>query len=57
MIVFDDGTNGVIDFEEYLTKGPVFTPLKDLDFFILKNGWSNLAVNLKLNPNQIVELK
>ena len=33
MVVFDDGTNGVIDFEQYLTKGPVFAPLKDLDFF------------------------
>ena len=33
MIVFDDGTSAVIDFEEYLTKGPVFAPLKDLDFF------------------------
>ena len=33
MIVFDDDTNGVIDFKEYLTKGPVFAPLKDLNFF------------------------
>ena len=32
-IVFDDGTKGVIDFEDYLSKGPVFVPLKDLDFF------------------------
>jgi hypothetical protein len=33
MIVFDDGTAGVVDFEEYLAKGPVFAPLKDVDFF------------------------
>ncbi|MBN2590271.1 MAG: DUF2442 domain-containing protein [Sedimentisphaerales bacterium] len=32
-IVFDDGIKGVVDFEEYLTKGPVFEPLKELDFF------------------------
>lgn len=32
-IVFDDGTNAVIDFEEYLAKGPVFAPLRDLDLF------------------------
>jgi len=32
-IVFDDGIKAVIDFKEYLTKGPIFTPLKDLDFF------------------------
>lgn len=33
LIVFDDGTSAVIDFEEYLMKGPVFEPLKDLNFF------------------------
>ena len=32
-IVFDDGVNAVIDFKEYLAKGPIFAPLKDLDFF------------------------
>jgi hypothetical protein len=32
-IVFDDGTSGDIDFSEYLDKGPVFAPLRDLDFF------------------------
>jgi len=32
-IVFDDGTKGIVDFTEYLNKGPVFEPLKDLEFF------------------------
>jgi len=32
-IVFDDGTNGEVDFAEYLDKGPVFAPLRDLEFF------------------------
>lgn len=32
-VEFDDGTNGVIDFSGYLTKGPIFNPLKNLDFF------------------------
>ena len=32
-VIFDDDVNAVIDFEEYLTKGPVFAPLKDLAFF------------------------
>ena len=32
-IVFDDGTKGIVDFTEYLKKGPVFEPLKDLEFF------------------------
>ena len=32
-IVFDDGTSGEIDFAEYLSKGPVFTPLGDKELF------------------------
>ena len=32
-IVFDDGTSGDIDFTDYLDKGPVFAPLRDLEFF------------------------
>ena len=32
-IVFDDNTSAVIDFSEYLDGGPVFAPLRDLDFF------------------------
>lgn len=33
LVVFDDGTRAVIDFSEYLDKGPVFAPLKDPGFF------------------------
>ena len=33
LVVFDDGTQGIVDFSEYLDKGPVFGPLKDPDFF------------------------
>jgi hypothetical protein len=33
LIVFDDGTSAVVDFSEYLDKGPVFAPLKDPEFF------------------------
>lgn len=32
-VVFDDGTAGDIDFTEYLSKGPIFAPLKDQNFF------------------------
>jgi hypothetical protein len=32
-IIFDDGVSGVIDFSEYLNRGPVFVPLRNLDFF------------------------
>jgi hypothetical protein len=33
LIVFDDGTSAVIDFSEYLRRGPVFAPLQDLELF------------------------
>ena len=33
LVVFDDDTSAVIDFSEYLDHGPVFAPLRDLDFF------------------------
>lgn len=32
-IVFDDGIGGDVDFEPYLSKGPVFEPMKNLEFF------------------------
>jgi len=32
-VVFDDGTSAVVDFTEYLDRGPVFAPLRDPSFF------------------------
>ncbi len=32
-IEFDDGTTGDVDFSVYLDKGPVFLPLKKIEFF------------------------
>jgi len=32
-IVFDDDTSGDVDFGEYLGKGPVFAPLRNVEFF------------------------
>lgn len=32
-IVFDNGVSGNIDLSEYTTKGPIFAPLRNKDFF------------------------
>ncbi len=32
-IVFDDGRSGDIDFSEYLGRGPIFEPLRDISLF------------------------
>ena len=32
-IVFDDGANAVVDFSEYLDRGPVFAPLRNVALF------------------------
>jgi hypothetical protein len=32
-VVFDDGNSGNVDFAEYIGRGPVFEPLKDIAFF------------------------
>lgn len=32
-IVFDNGVSAVVDFSEYLDRGPVFAPMKDRGFF------------------------
>lgn len=33
LVVFDDGVQAVIDFAEYLDRGPVFAALRDLSLF------------------------
>jgi hypothetical protein len=33
LVVFDDNTRAVIDFADYLERGPVFAPLRDPEFF------------------------
>lgn len=33
LVVFDDGVHAVIDFSDYLRRGPVFAPLRDMQLF------------------------
>jgi len=32
-IVFDDGNSGDVDFSDYIGRGPIFEPLRDIEFF------------------------
>ena len=32
-VVFDDGTQGDVNFSKYLDKGPIFEPLRELEYF------------------------
>ena len=32
-ITFDDGATGNVDFSEYLGRGPIFEPLRNLEYF------------------------
>ena len=33
LIEFDDGVHAVLDFSDYLRRGPIFAPLHDMQFF------------------------
>ena len=33
LVVIDDSTSAVIDFSDYLQRGPIFAPLRDPEFF------------------------
>jgi len=58
-VVMDDGLDGNIDLSSYPSKGPIFEPLGDLDFFkrvFIEGGtlaWPNGA---DISPERVYEM-
>ena len=58
-VEFDDGFAGEIDLSEYPSKGPIFAPLSDVEFFsqvLIEGGtiaWPNGA---DISPERVYQL-
>jgi len=57
-VEFDDGANGDVDFEEYIQKGPIFNPLRDLNFFrkaVIDGGTISWPNGADIAPERLYE--
>lgn len=57
-IRFDDGVQGELSLEDYVGKGPVFEPLKDVSFFknaIIEGGTISWPNGADIAPERLYE--
>jgi hypothetical protein len=58
IVVFDDGLSAEVDFEPYLSRGPIFEPLKETEYFkkaTIEGGTISWPNGADISPESLYE--